>query len=89
MSDDELDYICVECGSTPFDWVEFRDQLREYIDAKYHIDENGVKLGNSGAKISNNELRRMMYQQFTYLRYGQLGLGVQIMVPNCVGFGIK
>ena len=89
MSDDEENYICVNCGSTPCDWIEYHTELQEYIQSKYCIDANGVKIGNNGDAIQNNNLQKLLYKRYTYLRYGHLGQGVRIQLPNFVTFEIK
>ena len=87
MSDnDDSAYICVECTSTPCDWIKFKEQLTEYMEGKYHINAQGNKADSTGNTISNNILRKDMYQMYTKLRYGYLGRDVKIPVPRCVGF---
>ena len=35
-------------------------------------------------QIENKERRKSMYRMFTYLKYGHLGRGVRIPIPECV-----
>lgn len=90
--EEEEEEVCVHCGGTPCEWDEFGDELAQRELKMYGsqsaivVIEDGSQLANNKTKkrLDNKEMRKSMYRMFTYLKYGHLGRGVRIPVPECI-----
>ena len=100
-NDDNEEEVCVHCGGTPCEWDEFAPELLER-DKQMHgkqgidgvvvvVDDDGIRPPNKmlRERVENRERRKSMYRMFTYLKYGHLGRGVRIPIPECVLTKIK
>ena len=91
--EEEEEEVCVHCGGTPCKWEEFGDEIaqreqemRRSMNLIVACDHNGSQIVNKNTKerLENKEMRKSMYRMFTYLKYGHLGRGVRIPIPECV-----
>jgi hypothetical protein len=84
--DDEV-IVCQICGSTPCEWAEFGDEVKDYSKRLYiHKAMNGTiaMTDRDGNFIPNKKMRKALYKTFTYLKFGHLGRGNRIPIPLCV-----
>jgi hypothetical protein len=90
---DDDDSVCVICGGTPCEWVEFGGELvaRQSLMAtrEMGVDGVGILLDSAGRPIQNNRMRLHLYRLFTYLKFGHLGRGNRIPIPSCVTSEIR
>ena len=95
IEDDEEDEeeVCVHCGGTPCEWEEFGDdiaqreqEMRKSLSLIVACDHEGSQIvdRNTKQRLESKEMRKSMYRMFTYLKYGHLGRGVRIPIPECV-----
>ena len=86
MFEEEED-VCVHCGGTPCEWDELGPELLEReqsMHSRQEIEGVIVVVDDNGSRIANNDMRRAMYRMFTYIKFGHLGRGVRIPIPECV-----
>ena len=91
MSDEE-DVVCTICGGTPCDWDEYGEELTKQINMMYFREKHGnidIVLDEGGNRLSYSQMRKAMYRIFTRIKFGHLGRGVRIPVPDCVGRNIR
>ena len=60
--------------------------MRRSLSVIVACDHDGSQIVNKNTKerLENKEMRKSMYRMFTYLKYGHLGRGVRIPIPECV-----
>ena len=90
IEDDEP--VCIYCANTPCEWhVYGQELLRNTSLMHYRETRNGkeVVVDDAGNEVSNASMRKAMYRMFTYLKFGHLGKGVRIPVPQCVADKIR
>ena len=83
----EEESVCHHCGNTPCEWDGFgKDLLQKTGMMHFRETRNGadVVVDESGHLVPNSSMRRAMYRIFTYLKFGHLGRGVRIPIPECV-----
>ena len=81
---EEEDVVCPICSSMPCEWLEYGRQALDESKQRYNIDENGSHVEKNGALVPNSTIRRATYRLFTYKKYGHLGRGLRIPIPQCV-----
>ena len=50
----------------------------------YHSDDENMMTGREGNMVPNSTVRKGAYKLFTYMKFGHLGKGTRIPVPDCV-----
>ena len=77
--------VCETCGGTPCEWEEFGVRLMEYMKMMYyHNDDENMMTDQKGNIVPNSTVRKGAYKLFTYMKFGNLGKGTRIPVPDCV-----
>jgi hypothetical protein len=93
-ADAEVDECCCyTCGKTPCEWIEFGLPMLGEVQSKFDISTGKtegyvVELSN-GEHIPNKNIRYLSYRLFTYEKFGHLGHGNRVKLPNCVEGKIK
>ena len=70
-------FTCEFCGGTECDRVQYKEELQDDLDDKLHF--NG-----DPDDFPHNEMRKAMYRDHIYTKYGILGQGVRIQPAACV-----
>ena len=86
MSEDD-EKVCIDCGGTPCEWDELGPDLLERIDSMHRretLDGVVVVVDDNGNRVENKAMRKAIYRMFTYSKYGHLGRGQRIPIPDCV-----
>ena len=99
-SDEEVVAVCLSCGSTPCDWMYYKDNVIEFARNNQffvnHTDPQDpysflmdqflsmMDEEKSEIKASHQEYKKKCFQHYTRLKYGRLGLGNQIKHPSCI-----
>jgi len=87
------DECCYICGKTPCKWLEYGvdvlSAVRNCFDVSTAETAGYVVEQGSGNEVSNNRVQFKMYRMFTYEKFGGLGKGNQMKLPNCVESAIK
>jgi len=90
IAEDECCYIC---GKSPCEWYEFGLPAVQELESKINTATakvDGFVVDNStGEHVPNNKVRYSCYRMFTYEKYGHLGHGNRMKLPNCVEVKIK
>jgi hypothetical protein len=90
---EEDESVCVICGGTPCEWDEFGPELlrrQSLLARRSGSDEGGEDLvDRNGRPITYTKMRAFLYRTFTYMKFGHLGRGNRIPIPNCVVREIK
>ena len=90
---EEDESVCAICGGTPCEWEEFGPELirRASLMARRSGSEEGGEdlVDSSGRPITYTKMRCFLYRTFTYMKFGHLGRGNRIPLPNCVLREIK
>ena len=85
---DDKEDVCVICGGTPCEWDEHKKELEEHEENLFFCDEDGngnkVKMDADGNPVSDSKMRFALHQAFACLKFGHLGEGNRIPIPNCV-----
>lgn len=76
--------VCATCGSMPCEWIEYGKKALDQANCMYRTNANGGKVDDTNAEVSNNRMRKALYRLFTYLKFGHLGRGNRIPIPECV-----
>jgi hypothetical protein len=84
--------VCGVCEGTPCQWDDFGDNLLEQANEMFEqtasVGDDGstviVLVNKSTGEIVNNASEYQLYSMFTYLKYGHLGRGNRICLPECV-----
>jgi hypothetical protein len=91
--DDELfrDYddeeVCPRCASCPCEWIELGDAVLQQSNNSYYRETRDgmeVIIDDNGVKVPNSKMRKILYKNFTYLKFGRLGKNNHIPIPSCV-----
>jgi hypothetical protein len=87
------DVCCYVCGKIPCEWLEYgviaMDSFEEKFDISTALENGYVVDKSSGAKVPNNKIRFSFYKMFTYEKFGHLGRGNRIKIPDCVEQQVK
>jgi hypothetical protein len=87
------DVCCYVSGKTPCEWLEYGVIALDSFEEKFDIStafENGYVVDkSSGAKVPNNKIRFLFYKKFTYEKFGHLGRGNRIKIPDCIEQQVK
>ena len=88
---DEVDgdeEVCLVCGGTPCEWCEFGMKAAEMMDVQFSkACVNGVMVYTrlmDNVEVGPNVIRKAIYKAFVYQKYGHLGKGNRIPIPDCV-----
>jgi hypothetical protein len=68
--------VCQIFGSTPFEWVEFGDEEKDYSKRLYiHKDMHGMIAitDRDGNFNPSNKMRKALYKTFINLKFGHVG----------------
>ena len=89
----EADECCYICGKSPCEWIEFGLPAISELKNRFCIDtakSHGyiVDISN-GEHVPNKNVRFSCYRLFTYEKYGHLGHGNRMKLPDCVEAVIK
>ena len=80
--DDDVDSeeyeVCFHCGEKPCFWLNFKEEILS--STVKNMDD---------CLVSNSLLRKKAYQMFVYFKYGRLGKGNRVRIPECVLDGIR
>ena len=87
------DVCCYTCGKTPCEWLEYGVEVLDAIEKRFDCSEaksNGyvVEIGSDN-HVQNNKIRFSLYRMFTYEKFGCLGKGNRMKIPDCVESRIK
>ena len=93
QDNDDDESVCVICSGTPCEWDEFGPELlsRQSLMVRREVDDDGIEklIDSAGRTIQNSKMRLYLYRLFTYLKFGHLGRGNRIPIPNCVTSQIR
>ena len=93
QDNDDDESVCVVCGGTPCEWDEYGPELisRQSLMVRREVGDDGIEklIDSAGRSIPNNKMRLYLYRLFTYLKFGHLGRGNRIPIPNCVTSQIR
>ena len=76
--------VCYICASMPCEWIEFGPRVLDGAKEMFFTTDEGKKLDVNGVEVDNANMRKAVYRYFTYLKFGHLGKGTRIPIPNCV-----
>jgi hypothetical protein len=92
-AEEEEDRCCYVCGKSPCEWLEFGLATLKSMEDRWDFStavENGYVLErSSGEHVPNNTVRFTFYKFFTYEKFGHLGRGNRVKIPNCVEGNVK
>ena len=86
MSEEE-EKVCVHCGGTPCEWDELGPDLLQREQSMHRretIDGVIIVVDDNDNCVYNRAMRKAIYRVFTYIKYGHLGRGQRIPIPECV-----
>jgi hypothetical protein len=91
MPEDEV--CCYTCAKTPCEWIEYGIPMLQQVQEKFNT-ETAKSAGHciaksNGDEVPNNKVRFMCYRYFIYEKYGHLGKGNRMKLPDCVEKKIK
>jgi len=69
----------------PCEWNEFGKEALEKADMMYNTNKEGKKVDDDGVLVTNARMRKALYRLFIYMKFGHLGRGNRIPIPQCVG----
>ena len=75
---EDMHHICQYCGDKPCFWILYESEIFEKTNMKV---TRGVK--------KNNEFQKEAYKMYIYLKYGRLGKGTRVKIPQCAVEGIR
>lgn len=79
--EDILCSMCSDCGGTPCFWIELKDDVCNTVKESFNNAQEAAQ--------NNNELRKAAYRAYVAERYGFLGAGRRMRLPDCVVAGIR
>ena len=85
----EEEIVCAMCGSMPCEWIEFGTSLLENVNMTHPTDGDGERIDDRNVVVDNARVRKTSYKMFIREKYGHLGKGNRIPVPNCVVIKIR
>ncbi len=65
------------------------EELKRRFNVDTVVEEGYVTDTRSGEQVSNNRIRFTCYKIFTYEKFGHLGKGNQMKIPDCAESSIK
>jgi hypothetical protein len=76
--------IFIQCGETPCDWLRFRAKLLSEARSTYPcvLGDHSNHGGRVG--VTRNVVQKFIYKNYVYSKYGSLGKGIRINIPECV-----
>lgn len=80
----EEDTLCAICSSVPCEWLEFGKPSLEHFLNRYTVSDEGERVDDDGIPVPNTKIRKAVFKMFTYNKYGHLGQGNRIPIPQCV-----
>jgi hypothetical protein len=84
---------CFTCEKTPCECLEYgavaQDTIEKWFDCSTAKLHGYVVKIRSENHVKNNKIRFSMYCMFTYEKYGCLGKGNQMKIPDCMESKIK
>ena len=87
-AEENEDICCYTCGKTPCEWLEYGVDALDTIKQRFHCataqSEVYVVEILSDNKVKNKSIRFSLYRMFTYEKYGCLGKGNRMKIPDCV-----
>jgi hypothetical protein len=87
------DVCCYACGKTPCEWLEYGVDALDTIERRFNCataqSEGYVVEIASDNKVRNKTIRFSLYRMFTYEKYGCLGKGNRMKIPDCVEGKVK
>ena len=66
-----------------------KDETLLYDREERLVDGVKIVVDKDGVAVSNAKMRKALYRLFTYKKFGHLGKGNRIPIPNCVTDKIK
>ena len=85
----EEEIICAICGSMPCEWIEFGTSMLQNVNMTYPTNGDRERIDDSNVVVDNERMRKTLYKMFTREKYGHLGKGNRIPLPNCVVVKIR
>ena len=84
----DIQGLCWKCGMNPCEWIQYGQEVLDMnmmiYEQKHNDEMTAMCIDEEGKTISNAVVRKSMYRSFTYLKFGHLGKGNRVKVPNCV-----
>ena len=68
----------------PCEWIEFRKEALEKADMMYNTNKDRNKVDDDDVIVINARMRKALYHLFTYIKFGHLGRGNRIPIPQYV-----
>ena len=84
--------MCLICGGTPCEWLEFGSEIDEQAKVLAGLegtDDHFLIVDDDGVTMSPSDHRKALYKAFTYIKYGHLGRGNRMAIPEFVKIRIK
>jgi hypothetical protein len=92
-AEENEDVCCYTCGKTPCEWLEYGVDALDTIEHRFNCataqTEGYVMEILSDNKVRNKTIRFSLYRMFTYEKYGCLGKGNRMKIPDCVEGKVK
>ncbi len=78
--------ICIQCGETLCDWLRFGAELLSEARSTYPcvLGDRSSCSARAGDGVTRNVVRKFIYKNYVYSKYGSLGKGIRINIPECV-----
>lgn len=74
-----MERYCMECNEEPCFWYQFQEQVIAACEVMEFSRRN-----DDLPPLTNNELRKLCYREFSLAIHGSLGKGNRIRLPACV-----
>ena len=58
--------------------------MRDLLECYFFTNEDGNKVDDDDVLVTNERMRKALYRLFTYMKFGHLGRGNRIPIPQCV-----
>ena len=86
-NDDEEEEVCITCGAGPCEWEQYGRQAIDMVLGEFILDSNSPGMyihTRDNSTVGRSAVRKATYRIFTYLKYGHLGKGNRVPIPECV-----
>ena len=71
--EEEEEQVCVVCREIPCDWIWYGKELTDHVKNTATLQEKDIQMKDKW---------KILYRLFTYAKYGHLGRGHRIPIPN-------
>ena len=84
--------VCPICGGTPCDWDEWGSEVTEAAEMMENMkkkmnvenDDDDEEEEEVEENVPSRLRRKALYKAFIYAKYGHLGGGKRMFIPDCV-----